>query len=130
MDLSPPITPAGHYIDRSMASFTENGRSNFGQKLYKSNEIDARYYYNQVPVTYQIAPQKRMMNQTSQRNRAIEMWEYLTSRLLESSNNLLEPIGAGLRKRQTSVESLERVSPIDNWKKLLIIASKSSQHDF
>lgn len=54
MDLSPPITPAGHFIDRSMASFTDNGggKSNFGQKLYKSNEIDARYYYNQVPVTY------------------------------------------------------------------------------
>ena len=47
MDLSPPITPAGHYIDRSMASFTDNGvRSNLGHKLYKSSEIDTRYYYN------------------------------------------------------------------------------------
>lgn len=46
MDISPPFTPAGQYIDRSIASFT-NGevRSNYQKQLYKSTDME-RYYYN------------------------------------------------------------------------------------
>ena len=58
------------------------------------------------------------------------MWEYLTSRLLEMQSVDMEALGDGMKRTKASGESLERVGPIDNWKKLLIGASKSSNFDF
>tara|TARA_B110000285_G_scaffold234055_1_gene309692 strand:- start:720 stop:914 length:195 start_codon:yes stop_codon:yes gene_type:complete len=63
---------------------------------------------------------------------AIEMWEYLTSRLLEaqSTDIVAHGLGKGLQKTRASGGSLDRINTIDNWKKLLTQASKSASHDF
>lgn len=60
------------------------------------------------------------------------MWEYLTSRLIEAQSVDIAVLGVGQQQQKTRASggSLERINTIDNWKKLLIQASKSSNFDF
>ena len=88
MDLSPSFSPAGHYIDRSIPSQTDNGayemyRHNYPRQQYNSyDRLEARYLYE--PVAFSYGPRKQ-----SKRNRVIEMWEYLTARLLEEKDDIV-----------------------------------------